>query len=186
MKLTDFGKSPNLYVSEWLNTETKLSLAELQGQVVVVFVFQMLCPACVSHSMPQAKKVAQVFAHENVKVIGLHSVFEHHQAMQTEALKAFLYEYKINFAVAIDESSEASFIPKTMQEYQFQGTPTLLLIDTNGHRRMQHFGHLDDMVLAHAISELLNEHSNSNKVVVDSAANTEPLNPSCDDNGCKP
>lgn len=53
---------PELQVSEWLNTPEPLSLAALRGQVVVVHAFQMLCPGCVSHGLPQAKRLTQVFA----------------------------------------------------------------------------------------------------------------------------
>jgi hypothetical protein len=36
-------------------------------------------------------------------VIGLHTVFEHHSAMQEDSLRAFLHEYKVQFPVAIDK-----------------------------------------------------------------------------------
>lgn len=39
-----------LEVDTWLNTDTPLTLADLRCRVVLIEAFQMLCPACVSHS----------------------------------------------------------------------------------------------------------------------------------------
>ena len=51
-------------------------------------------------------RVRQTFSPDDVAVIGLHTVFEHHGAQGTrEALAAFLHEYKIAFPVAIDAPS---------------------------------------------------------------------------------
>ena len=89
-----------LIVSDWLNTSTPISLAKQRGKVIVIEAFQMLCPGCVSHGLPQAQRVAETFASDDVLVIGLHSVFEHHEAQGTRAaLKAFLHEYRIEFSV---------------------------------------------------------------------------------------
>ncbi len=49
--------APELEVTTWLNTHGPLSLAALRGKVVVVYAFQMLCPGCVSHGIPQAKNI---------------------------------------------------------------------------------------------------------------------------------
>src|SRR5690606_20834913 len=82
--------APELQVLQWFNTPAPLSLAALRGRVVAIEAFQMLCPGCVSHGLPQARRVRQVFAGDDVAVIGLHTVFEHHAAMTPVALQAFL------------------------------------------------------------------------------------------------
>ena len=64
--------APELAVSEWLNTDTPLTLAGLRGQVVVIEAFQMLCPGCVAHGLPQAQRVQSAFGRDLV-VLGLHS-----------------------------------------------------------------------------------------------------------------
>ena len=88
--------APELTVSGWLNTAEPMSLAGLRGQIVLLEAFQMLCPGCVSHSLPQARRIAEHFTAHGVTVIGLHSVFEHHQAQGSrEALAAFVHEYRI-------------------------------------------------------------------------------------------
>ena len=158
---TQLNPAPELSVQKWLNVDETLSLEKLRGKVVAIFAFQMLCPACIEHSIPQAKRVHQTFSSEDVAVIGLHTVFEHHQAMKEESLKAFLHEYRVNFPVAIDLPSDDEHdpIPQTMRTYRTQGTPTLLLFDRNGCLRKHKFGHQHDLVLGAEIMALLREES---------------------------
>jgi hypothetical protein len=116
----------------------------------------MLCPACVTHSLPQLRRVAECFAAAPLAVIGLHTVFEHHEAQGTEAaLKAFLHEYRIGFPVGIDMPNPDYPLPKTMQAYGMRGTPTTLLFDRRGRLRVHQFGHLEDMQLGAAIATLI-------------------------------
>jgi len=157
MKTATVSIAPELEVTTWLNAHGPLSLAALRGKVVVVYAFQMLCPGCVSHSIPQAKKVAEIFASEDVVVLGLHTVFEHHEAMGEVALSAFIHEYRIKFPVGIDRPSANGTIPVTMAKYQMRGTPTLILIDGNGALRQQIFGAADDMQVGALISALVPE-----------------------------
>lgn len=151
--------APEFEIVKWLNAERALTLADLRGRVVVAFAFQMLCPGCVEHSIPQARKVQAFFSEAEVAVIGLHTVFEHHEAMGEPALKAFLHEYRLGFPVGIDRPSEDPLdpIPATMRRYNMQGTPTMLLIDRQGRLRKQKFGHEHDLVLGAEIMALLRE-----------------------------
>ena len=151
--------APPWVTREWFGTAGALQLADLRGQVVVVHAFQMLCPGCVQHGLPQAQRVHAMFAAAGVAVIGLHTVFEHHAAMTPVSLQAFLHEYRIGFPVGVDAPSAdaRSPIPQTMQAYGMQGTPTLLLIDRSGHLRTHAFGAVEDLALGAAIAMLLNE-----------------------------
>ncbi len=158
----EYIMAPELEVAEWLNTSEPLTLSHLKGRVVVLYAFQMLCPGCVLHSIPQAKSVYELYKNEPVNVIGLHSVFEHHDVMNKEALSVFIHEYRIPFPVAIDKPSTDDLIPLTMQKYQFQGTPSLVLIDHHGNLRLNHFGSLSDLQVGNVIGQLLadaNEHT---------------------------
>jgi len=146
---------PELQVSEWFNTETPLRLAALRGQVVVVLTFQMLCPGCVSHGLPQAKRLAQVFAGRDLVLIGLHTVFEHHAVMTPAALRVFLHEYRIGFPVGVDMPGESGPLPRTMQAYQLGGTPSLLVFDRAGQLRLNQLGQVDDLPLGALLGELL-------------------------------
>lgn len=149
--------APELEVAQWFNTGERLSLGGLRGKVVVIEAFQMLCPGCVSHGLPQAKRVHESFDSADVAVLGLHTVFEHHEAMTPTSLAAFLYEYRIRFPIGVDRPGEGVAIPKTMAAYQMQGTPTLLLIDRRGQLRAQHFGAVPDLQVGAEIMKLMTE-----------------------------
>jgi peroxiredoxin len=182
-----------LQVSQWLNCPNPLSLAELRGKVVVIHAFQMLCPGCVSHGIPQASAIHQYYSHDEVQVIGLHSVFEHHQVMTSEALIAFIEEYNLTFPIAIDRPSETGPIPKTMADYQMQGTPTLIIIDKLGRLRVNAFGRPSDLQVGDLIGRLISEDygdlSSENDVprelVKDEAVKNEARRKeNCDQDGC--
>lgn len=149
--------APAWQIEQWFNTDQALSLETLRGKVIVLEAFQMLCPGCVSHGLPQAGRVRDTFDPEQVAVIGLHTVFEHHAAMTPTALAAFIHEYRIKFPVGVDKAGMDVGIPQTMQAYAMPGTPTLTLIDAQGHIRHQHFGHISDLILGAQIATLINE-----------------------------
>lgn len=153
------NRAPEFVVARWLNTESSLSVESLRGKVICVFAFQMLCPGCVEYLVPQAKKAFELFASDQVAVIGLHAVFEHHEAMGEASLRAFIHEYGLKFPIGIDAhlDSEALGMPETMRLYQMRGTPTTILIDHNGNLRKSAFGHVDDMLLGAEIMSLVAE-----------------------------
>ena len=151
--------APPWTTREWFNTGQAVQLADLRGSVVVLHAFQMLCPACVHHGLPQAQRIHAAFAASGVAVIGLHTVFEHHTAMTPVSLQAFLHEYRIRFPVGVDAPSGDGRqpIPVTMQAYGMQGTPSMVLIDRNGHLRQHAFGAVEDLALGAAIATLVAE-----------------------------
>ena len=149
--------APAIEAVQWFNTDTPPSLDALRGRVVVIEAFQMLCPGCVSHGLPQATRIHETFSRDDVVVLGLHSVFEHHEAQNPTSLEAFLHEYRIAFPVGVDVQGEPGGLPITMARYGMQGTPTLVLIDRKGHRRVQHFGHVPDLRLGAEIMALIAE-----------------------------
>ncbi|WP_193940519.1 redoxin domain-containing protein [Parahaliea mediterranea] len=151
-------EAPELQTTHWFNADAPLTLASLRGRVVLIEAFQMLCPGCVSHGLPQAQRVATTFHKEDVAVIGVHTVFEHHAAQGSqEALQAFLHEYRITFPVGMDTPSDNGMLPKTMRAYGLQGTPSLLLIDHKGKLRKHKFGHEPDLLLGAEIMSLICE-----------------------------
>jgi hypothetical protein len=154
--VTSAPVAPPWHISRWFNS-APLTLGDLHGRVVVAHAFQMLCPGCAMQALPQMKRVQQMFPPGRLAVIGLHTVFEHHQAQGPLALEAFLHEYRYSFPVGVDEQVEGDPLPRTMRAYAMQGTPTLLLIDAQGHLREQHFGVLEDLALGTALGGLLAE-----------------------------
>ena len=178
----DLGVAPELQTIDWLNTDEPVWLEALRGKVVLIEAFQMLCPGCVSHGLPQAMRVHRVFDRDEVAVIGLHTVFEHHGAQGSrEALAAFLHEYKIAFPVGIDVPCDRGGLPKTMARYGMQGTPTQILVDRRGRLRKQKFGWEDDLVLGAEIMSLVRDGAD-----LSSAGNASEDGDGCTDEGCSP
>lgn len=156
--MTSAPMAPEWKTTDWLNTPEPLTLEKLRGRVVMVHAFQMLCPGCVSKAIPQAQRVAKLFAGAPLSVIGLHTVFEHHEAMRRPSLEAFLYEYRVRFPVGVDAPGpDGDDIPQTMRAYAMRGTPTTLLIDAKGRLRAQHFGVHDDLLLGAELQTLILE-----------------------------
>jgi peroxiredoxin len=145
--------APPLYVSRWFNAPRPITLADLRGRVVMIHAFQMLCPGCVVTGVPQAKRIAEAFNPAAVVVIGLHTVFEHHEVMTPAALEVFIHEFRLPFPIAVDQPGPDR-IPLTMSAYQMQGTPTTVLIDKMGRLRHVRFGVESDLVLGAAIGRL--------------------------------
>lgn len=165
--------APELSVSRWFNVDDPVTLKKLRGKVVVIEAFQMLCPGCVAHGLPQAQKIAALFPTDKVAVLGLHTVFEHHAAMTPVSLEAFIHEYRLTFPIGVDEAGSSN-IPKTMEAYNLRGTPSLLVIDQNGVLRLHHFGQVSDLQIGAEIATLLSQN----------AQQEEHKLASCDDEGC--
>ena len=151
-----YPAAPELAVTQWFNTPDNPTLAGLRGEVVVIEAFQMLCPGCVSHGLPQAKRIQQTFGGA-VTVLGLHCVFEHHEAMTPVSLEAFLYEYRITFPVGVDTHTPGTTLPVTMGRYELRGTPSLVLIDRAGRIRLNAFGQADDLAVGAILARLIDE-----------------------------
>lgn len=148
--------APELAVSRWFNTSEPLTLDKLRGRIVVLHAFQMLCPACVAHGTPQAEKLHRMLSdNDDVVVIGLHTVFEHHAAMTSVALEAFIHEYRLTMPIAVDQSGDGTPIPLTMQRFGMRGTPTIILIGRDGTILHHGFGQDDDMACGFRVAEAL-------------------------------
>jgi thiol-disulfide isomerase/thioredoxin len=176
--------APELQTSSWLNTSQPITLASLRGKVIALHTFQIFCPGCVQMGIPQAQRISQEFDSSRVAVIGLHTVFEHHEVMGRDALEVFVYEYRLRFPIGIDKyDGPAQGIPLTMRAYQMQGTPSLVLIDKRGRIRLHKFGHVSDLAVGFSIGALLSEEVDEMPdETIPTAAGSE--NPACDDSGC--
>ena len=170
--------TPEWRTTKWFNSSTPLSLSALRGKVVFVTAFQMLCPGCVSQGLPQAQRLREAFHAGDLAVIGLHTVFEHHEAMTPTSLVVFLHEYRIGFPVGIDEPSGSGPMPHTMRAYEMRGTPTTLLFDREGQLRTHVFGHIPDLRLGAEVAALIGERS----PVLAAAADAPPG--TCTPEGC--
>lgn len=156
--MTQPGSSaPELAVAQWFNTPAPLTLEGLRGRVVLLHAFQMLCPGCTAHGTPQAEKAHRMFKGSDLTVIGLHTVFEHHEAMTPTALAAYIHEYRLTMPIGVDLAGEHGPIPQTMERYQLRGTPSAILIGRDGRIRHHGFGQEEDMALGARIASALAE-----------------------------
>jgi peroxiredoxin len=150
-------KPPQWEVTQWLNTPATLSLEALAGKVIVLHAFQMLCKGCVQDALPQAQRLHDQFARNDVAIIGLHTVFEHKDVMTPKALEAFVHEFGWTFPIGIDAAGVEGRLPRTMDAYEMQGTPTLLIFDRKGRLRRHYFGKPDDIMLGAEIMAMVVE-----------------------------
>jgi len=165
--------------TRWFNAEAPPTPESLTGKVVALHAFQMLCPGCVSHGLPQAQRIAKLFSPERVAVIGLHTVFEHHDVMTPDALEAFIHEYQLTFPIGVDQPSDKGDIPRSMAAYAMRGTPSLLLFDRDGRLRWHEFGRPEDMAVGAQIAQLVGEPAAGTGEVATGSGKVD-----CDDEGC--
>lgn len=149
--------APPLVARHWLNVQRAPMLEELRGRVVVLQAFQMLCPACILHALPQAARIEAAFEPNEVVVMGVHAVFEHDEPTRTRALNTFLYEYGVDMPVAVDVASLDSRTPTLTEAYGFAGTPSMVLIDREGMLRAHVLGRPSDLLVGASIATLLAE-----------------------------
>lgn len=181
---TTISAPPPLQASQWFNSPKPVTLEGLRGKVVVLHTFQMMCPGCVSHSLPQAQRIHHLFPQDRTSVIGLHTVFEHHDVMGPQALRVFLDEYRIQFPVGVDQADSGSPVPLTMQAYGLRGTPSVVVFDSSGLVRLNHFGQIDDLKLGAVIGQLLAEASLSANTDAASLAAGQTDSHACADGAC--
>lgn len=169
----------DLQVSQWLNSEA-LTTEKLNGRVVVVHAFQMLCPGCVSHGLPLMTAIHRYFDPDQVVCLGLHSVFEHHHAMTPAALEVFLHEYNITHPVAVDlPGADGDPRPSSMRSFAMRGTPSLLLFDREGDLAFHGFGALSHLAVGAEIAGLLKNPSPTQHAPHESTGTT------CGPDGCE-
>jgi peroxiredoxin len=149
--------APPLRARHWLNTARPVTLESLRGRVVVLQAFQMLCPGCILHALPQAARVQAAFEPSEVVVLGVHAIFEHDEPTRTRPLTSFLHEYGIDMPVAVDVASLDGRTPTLTEAYGFAGTPSMVLIDREGRMRAHVLGRPSDLLVGASIATLLAE-----------------------------
>jgi peroxiredoxin len=154
--MTDAPTAPELVTSHWFNSESAITLDALRGEVIVIEASQMLCPGCVTHGLPLAQRIHETFRDE-VTVLGLHTVFEHHAAMTPVSLEAFLHEHRITFPVGVDSAQPGSDTPITMERCGLRGTPSLLVIDRSGRLRANVLSETNELTVGALLARLLDE-----------------------------
>ncbi len=86
MKAIIGAKSPSLGVSEWVQG-APTSLEQEKDKIVLVEVFQVNCPGCFMHAIPEAIEIYNKYKDEGVRVLGIATAFEDFDKNTLENLK---------------------------------------------------------------------------------------------------
>jgi len=135
---------PELTTAAWFNADPAPTLKDLKGKVVVLAAFQQHCPGSLKHGLPQAARMAQAFSDDEVAVIALNTPFEQADKQGKTDLEAFVAEHGLSFPVALDKTNGTN-LPKTMEAFEIQGTPAVLIFDRQGRLRRHYLGQVDDL-----------------------------------------
>ncbi len=79
-------KAPNFGVSEWVQG-APTNFDQEKDHVVLVEVFQVNCPGCFMHAIPEAIEIYNKYKDEGVRVLGLATAFEDFDKNTLENLK---------------------------------------------------------------------------------------------------
>ena len=82
-------KAPNLAVSEWVQGRPT-NIDKEMGNVILVEVFQVNCPGCFSHGIPQAIDIYAKYRDRGLRVLGLATAFEDFDKNTLENLRLLL------------------------------------------------------------------------------------------------
>lgn len=152
---------PELSIAAWFNADPATTLASLKGKVIVLAAFQQHCAGSLKHGLPQAARIAATFSDDEVVVIGLNTPFENPETQDRAALEAFVAEHELSFPVALDKAGASGSLPETMEAFEIQGTPTVLLFDRQGRLRRHYLGQVDDLRLGAEVMALTIEARNA-------------------------
>lgn len=87
MMVVEIGqKVPNLSISEWIQG-APTNLDQEKDQVVLVDVFQVNCPGCFMHAIPEAIAIYNKYKDDGVRVLGVATAFEDFDKNTLENLK---------------------------------------------------------------------------------------------------
>jgi thiol-disulfide isomerase/thioredoxin len=107
---------------EWLNSDTKYSLHDLRGKIVLLDFWTFCCINCI-HVLPDLKRLEKKYP--ELVVIGVHSAKFHNEQLKQNILDAIL-RYEIEHPVIIDND----FL--LWNRYRIRSWPSFVLIDPAG------------------------------------------------------
>lgn len=142
---------PEWRIERWLNRTVEWS--GMRGSPAMILFFHMRCEGCVKLALPQAEQMYREYAGRGIQIAGVHSAFEGGAA---EGLDEFIQTGGYTLPVGVDAAGE-SWKPRTMEAWDVEGTPTIVLVDKRGQLRLKKLGHLDDARLRAALDGLLAE-----------------------------
>ena len=124
-----------------------VSLADLQGKVVIVNFWATWCTPC-RLEMPALQAIHTELADEGLVVLGLNTLYQ--DSLDTVAV--FVDDFGLTFPIVLDDTGD------TARAYAIQATPTTFVIDRQGVIRLALVGGpLDEAFLFSEVEALLEE-----------------------------
>lgn len=130
--LPDLGPAPELTNDTWLNVDSPLRIADLQGKVVIIEMWTFGCINC-QNVMPSLKEWHSRYANQGLVIIGNHYP-EFSYERDLENVKNAAAKFGLEYPIAQDNDGA------TWRAYKNRYWPTLYLIDKQGHIRYVHIG----------------------------------------------
>lgn len=121
-------RAPELEIEKWMQGEPR-SLAQLRGQVVLIEVFQVNCPGCFVHALPEALRLHQLYHHDGLEVIGLATAFEDFDK-NTEANLRLLLEHGELIGDPLQQLGAAKLLNVNRIDYRLDFPVALDKLDT--------------------------------------------------------
>lgn len=108
--------APEISAKSWVNCNTPLTLASLQGKVVLVEFWATWCGPC-QECIPHLNQLRSKYAGQNFQLVSL--VLEGHQTMDP-----FLAKHRVNYPIGLESRS--------LDDYGIIQIPTAFVIDPRG------------------------------------------------------
>ena len=83
------GKAPEPELDEWLQGDAS-SLQALSGQVILIEFFQVNCPGCFAHALPEAARLHEAYGDKGLTVLGIATAFEEFEHNTAHNLRRLL------------------------------------------------------------------------------------------------
>lgn len=136
-------------ISQWLNTESPLTIAGLRGKVVLIDFWTYTCINCI-RTLPYVTSWYDTYKEDGFVVVGVHTpefAFE----KKTENVLSAIARYNIHYPVAQDNDY------RTWRDYDNHYWPAHYLVDANGIIRYVHYGEGRYQETERAVQDLLKE-----------------------------
>ncbi len=140
--------APALAVDDWARGHPT-TLDELRGKVVLLDIFQVICPGC-HKAHPEIARMQKQYEEDGLEVLGLAVAFELHSAQTPEKIRRYVDRKASPYPVALDKG-----LIETFRLYGARGTPYTVLIDRQGRIRYLDFFRL--ATVESTVRELLRE-----------------------------
>ena len=140
--------APALAVDDWVRGRPT-TLDELKGKVVLLDIFQIICPGC-HKAHPEIVRMQKQYKKDGFEVLGLAVAFELYSAQTPEKIRRYVDRKAYPYPVALDRG-----LIETFRRYGARGTPYTVLIDRQG--RIRYLNYFRLAAVESTIRELLNE-----------------------------